>query len=123
MVIRVPIAGWENSKRCGGWGGGVERQAERSVRAARRGEIRRPKAEGTTPNIQYPTSNIQRPIVANQASTGCRTFGGRWQGFPGFIGIGASARVWGQQRTGGKSEVRKAEARKKTEGPKSEEDG
>jgi len=39
MVMSVPIAGRENSKRCGGWGGGVERQAERSVTAASKGKI------------------------------------------------------------------------------------
>src|ERR1039457_2491474 len=99
MVISVPIAGWENSKRCSGLAGGLERQAERSIRAASSGNIRnakteaRSKPEGAnaadpTPNIQHPTSNIQHPIVSNRAVTGHRTFGVRWQEFPGFIGIG-----------------------------------
>src|ERR1035441_5138715 len=120
MVIRVPIAGCVNSKRCGGLAGGVARQAERSVRAASRGEIRSPKAEvrkkaegpksegaKAAPNIQHPTSNIQHPNGPNRAVTGQRRFGVGWEEFPGFIGIGASAQVWGQQRAGGKSEVRR----------------
>jgi hypothetical protein len=82
MVIRVPIAGWENSKRSRGVAGGAERQAERNRRAERSGKIRKPKtedrrkteggkAEVAIDNIQHPTSNIQHPIIASSAGTGC----------------------------------------------------
>jgi hypothetical protein len=106
------------------------------MRAVSSGDIRNPKtearrkaegpksegakAEAATSNIQHPTSNIQYPIVSNQEITGRRTFGMRWQEFPGFIGIGPSAQVWGLRRTEAKSEVRSPEARKKAEGAKSE---
>jgi hypothetical protein len=45
MVIKVPIAGCENSKRWSGASGGTDRQAAKSSRTARRGKSRRPKTE------------------------------------------------------------------------------
>jgi hypothetical protein len=45
MVIIMPIAGRENSKRWSGFSAGTERQATRSRRAASRVQIRNPKPE------------------------------------------------------------------------------
>ena len=85
MVINVPIAGWENSKRWSGLAGGAERQAVSKRTAASSGETLIPmadarrnpegvKAEATERNIQHPTSNIQHPIASNWAVAGFRVF-------------------------------------------------
>src|ERR1035437_9308716 len=45
MLIKVPMAGWENAKRWSGFSGGTDRQADRSRTAASSAESRNPKPE------------------------------------------------------------------------------